>query len=438
MDGRLLKRLRRELEEFVEELMSDLRRRDQRRWAQTYLRGLMLDGDRKSIEPMARRLEEIDGSKRDYEQSLQQLVNQSTWPAELVRNRLQRWVSARSAAQLHQQPGGSAAEIQRFLIVDETGYAKQGKNSVGVSRQYSGTLGKVASCQVAVTLQYASQPAARAQGGEVFCVDTRLFLPEKEWCSDRKRMKGAGVPDDVGYEPKWKMALTMLERAKANGLRGMVLADALYGSVTEFRFSLEKQGWTYSVGVESTLSIIDAAEDLGEVPPWSGKGRPPTRPSRVAAKVAGVSVKRWAMDRAADFRTVNWREGSRGRRGKARKLSGRFAAWRIRPAHRLSDGRRPQGECWLLAEWPEGEDAPTKYFFSNLPAKASLRQLVRAAKGRWWVEQNYREMKEELGLDHFEGRSWVGWHHHMVLVMLAYAFIVAYRRQKRGDMTSPR
>jgi SRSO17 transposase len=234
------------------------------------------------------------------------------------------------------------------------------------------------------------------------------------------------------------MALTMLDRAKANGFSGVVLADALYGSVTAFRGSVEEQGWTYCVGVESTLSIIDAAEDLGKVPSWSGKGRPPTRPSRVAAKVAGMSVKRWAMDHAADFRTVNWREGSKVRKGKAGKLYGRFAAWRVRPAHRLSDGRKPQGECWLLAEWPEGEDAPTKYFFSNLPATASLRQLVRTAKGRWWVEQSYREMKEELGLDHFEGRFWVGWHHHMVLVMLAYAFIVAYRRQKRGDMTSPR
>ncbi len=382
---------------------------------------------------MARRLEEIDGSKQDYEQSLQQLVNQSPWPAGLVRDRLQRWVSASSAAQVRRHLGGSAAAFQRFLILDETGFAKQGKSSVGVSRQYSGTLGKVASCQIAVTLQYATQPAARAKGGEVFCVDMRLFLPEKQWGNDRKRMTRAGVPDDVGYEPKWKMALTMLERAKANGLKGVVLADALYGSVTEFRRSLEKQGWTYCVGVESTLSVIDAAEDLGEVPSWLGKGRPPTRPSRVAAKVAGVSVKPWAVDHAADFRTVNWREGSKVRKGKVRKLSGRFAAWRVRPAHRLSNGRRPQSECWLLAEWPREEDAPTKYFFSNLPAKASLRQLVRTAKGRWWVEQSYREMKQEMGLDHFEGRSWVGWHHHMVLVMLAYAFVVAYRRQKRGD-----
>ena len=435
MDGRSLKRLRGELDEFVEELMSDLPRRDQRRWAQAYLRGLMLDGDRKSIEPMARRLQEIDGSERDYEQSLQQLVNQSPWPAELVRDRLQRWVAARSAAQQPRPSGPSATEAQQFLIVDETGYAKQGKSSVGVSRQYSGTLGKVANCQVAVTVQYASQPAAKAQGGEVICVDTRLFLPEKEWCGDRQRMRGAGVPEGVGYEPKWKMALTMLDRAKANGLRGVVLADALYGSVTEFRRSLESQGWTYCVGVESTLAVIDAAEDLGRVPAWSGNGRPPTRPSRVAAKVAGVSVKQWAMDHVVDFRTVNWREGSRVRKGKACKLSGRFAAWRVRPAHRLSDGRRPQGECWLLAEWPQGEQAPTKYFFSNLPPAASLRRQVRTAKGRWWVEQSYREMKEELGLDHFEGRSWVGWHHHMMLVMLAYAFVVACRREKKGAVS---
>jgi SRSO17 transposase len=216
---------------------------------------------------------------------------------------------------------------------------------VGVSRQYSGTLGKVASCQVVVTLQYASQPAAKAQGGEVFCLDTRLFLPEKEWCSDHKRMKGAGVPDDVGYEPKWKMALTMLDRAKANGFSGVVLADALYGSVTAFRGSVEEQGWTYCVGVESTLAIIDAAEDLGKVPSWSGKGRPPTRPSRVAAKVAGMSVKRWAMDHAADFRTVNWREGSKVRKASCPVASPPGGS--ARPtASVTAANRRANAGCW--------------------------------------------------------------------------------------------
>jgi SRSO17 transposase len=221
----------------------------------------------------------------------------------------------------------------------------------------------------------------------------------------------------------------MLRRARANGLGGVVLADSLFGTVTAFRQGLDEQGWAWCVGVDSTVAVIGAGEDLGAVPPWSGNGRPPTRPARVAAKVAGTAVKQWAVDRAADFRTVTWRAGSKG------QMASRFAAWRVRPAHRLSDGTPPLAACWLLAEWPDGEDAPTKYFFANLPTAASLRTLVRAAKGRWWVEQSYREMKDELGLDHFEGRSWTGWHHHVVLVMLAYAFVVARRRQKGGGGT---
>lgn len=440
MDGRSLGRLKRELDGFAGELLVDLPRRDQRAWATAYLRGLLLDGDRKSVGPMAQRLAAIDheagAGRRDYEQALQQFVGQSTWPADAVRDRLQRWLVARGR---RRRPGdGSDATPTDLLILDDTGFPKQGTASVGVARQYTGTLGKVASCQVAVTLQHARQPAAdTAAGGEVFCVDAQLYLPAKGWCDARRRMDEAGVPPDVGYQPKWRTALDMLARARANGLGGMVLADSLFGTVTAFRRGLDEQGWTWCVGVDSTVAVIGAEEDLGPVPPWSGNGRPPTRPARVAARVAGVSVKRWAVDRAADFRTVNWRDGSRTKNGRPRKLGGRFAAWRVRPAHRLSDGRGPQPECWLLAEWPAGEPAPTKYFLCNLPATASLRGLVRTAKGRWWVEQSYREMKDELGLDHYEGRGWVGWHHHVVLVMLAYAFVVARRRQKGGDATAP-
>jgi len=430
MDGRSLGRLKRELDDFVGDLLSDLPRRDQRAWATTYLRGLLLDGDRKSVGPMAQRLAAIDhevgADRRDYEQALQQFVGQSTWPADAVRDRLQRWLADRG-----RRRRAAGAEL---LILDDTGFPKQGTASVGVARQYTGTLGKVASCQVAVTLQHARQPAAdTAAGGEVFCVDARLYLPETGWCDDRRRMDQAGVPKEVGYQPKWRIALDMLGLARANGLGGTVLADSLFGTVTAFRRGLDEQGWAWCVGVDSTVAVIGAGEDLGEVPPWSGNGRPPTRPARVAAKVAGVSAKRWAAGRASDFRTVNWRDGSRAGKGGPRKLGGRFAAWRVRPAHRLSDGTAPLAACWLLAEWPAGEAAPTKYFFANLPATASLRSLVRAAKGRWWVEQSYREMKDELGLDHYEGRGWVGWHHHAVLVMLAYAFVVARRRQKGGD-----
>jgi len=436
MDGRSLARLKRELEAFVGELLADVPRRDQRAWALAYLRGLLLDGDRKSVGPMAERLAAVDhepaGDRRDYEQALQQFVGQSPWPADAVRDRLQRWLAARG----RRRAGTADAAAADLLILDDTGFPKQGTSSVGVARQYTGTLGKVASCQVAVTLQHARQPGPdTAAGGEVFCVDARLYLPEKGWCDDRRRLDRAGVPKDIGYQPKWRIALDMLRRARANGLGGMVLADSLFGTVTAFRQGLDGQGWAWCVGVDATLSVIGAAEDLGPVPPWSGNGRPPTRPARVAAKVAGASVKRWAVDHATDFRTVNWRAGSRVGNGNARKLSGRFAAWRVRPAHRLSDGTAPLAACWLLAEWPEGEDAPTKYFFSNLPAATPLRRLVRAAKGRWWVEQSYREMKDELGLDHYEGRGWVGWHHHVVLVMLAYAFVVARRRQKGGGVT---
>ena len=438
MDGRSLARLKRELDEFAGELLVDLPRRDQRAWAVAYLRGLLLDGDRKSVGPIAERLAAIDheaaGDRRDYEQALQQFVGQSTWPADAVRDRLQRWLAARD----RRRPGGAGAAPVDLLILDDTGFPKQGTSSVGVARQYTGTLGKVAGCQVAVTLQHARQPAAdTAAGGEVFCVDAQLYLPEKGWCDDRRRMDEAGVPAGVGYQPKWRIGLDMLRRARANGLGGTVLADSLFGTVTAFRQGLDEQGWAWCVGVDSTVAVIGADEDLGEVPPWSGNGRPPTRPARVAAKVAGVSVKRWAVDHAADFCTVNWREGSRVRKGEARKLGGRFAAWRVRPAHRLSDGTAPLAECWLLAKWPAGENAPAKYFFSNLPATTALRRLVRAAKGRWWVEQSYREMKDELGLDHYEGRGWVGWHHHAVLVMLAYAFVVARRRQKGGGATGP-
>jgi SRSO17 transposase len=380
-----------------------------RRWAEVYVRGLLLDGARKSIEPMARRLEAVDGPDRparDYEQALQQLISQSPWDDQALRDRLARRVLAEAGV------GGA-------LLIDDTGFPKQGKNSVGVARQYSGTLGKVGSCQVAVTLQYSTERA-------VFCLDAALYLP-RQWADDPDRLRAAGVPEGVGYRPKWQIALELLERAKAGGLSGPVLADSAYGDVTAFRAALQEQGWAYCVGVSSPLKVVAADHDFGPVPPYRGKGRRPSRSAGVRAGVKSESVKQWAQARPGAFRKVAWREGTRG------KLSGRFAAWRVRPAHRLSAGAEPRAACWLLAEWPEAEAAPTKYFFSNLPAGTSLRRLVGTTKGRWWVEQSYKEMKDELGLDHFEGRSWRGWHHHVALVLVAYAFVVLRRqRRKKG------
>jgi SRSO17 transposase len=405
MDAKQLHRLRADLTAFLDDLMPDrLGNAVRRRWAEVYLRGLLLDGQRKSIEPMADRLRAIDQGARDYEQALQQLVNQSPWEDRPVRDRLARRALAVAGA------GG-------FVIVDDTGFPKQGTRSVGVARQYSGTLGKVANCQVAVTLQYAT-------GHEVFALDAELYLPE-EWGTDRDRRAAAGVPDGIGHRPKWRIALELLGRARGNGLAGVVLADSAYGDATEFRQALDEGRWLYCVGISSTLKVVAADHDFGPVPEYRGRGRPPSRPEKVRAGAEAPSVKGWAQARAGDFRRVTWREGTRG------KLSSRFAAWRVRPAHRLSAGQEPLGACWLLVEWPDGEAEPTKYFFSNLPAGASLVRLVRTAKGRWWVEHSYKELKDELGLDHFEGRGWRGWQHHVTLVLLAYAFLVLRRQQRR-------
>ena len=405
MDTRQLHRLRTDLAAFVADLLPDhLGNVTRCRWAEVYLRGLLLDGHRKSIAPMAERLRTIDGSAQDYEQALQQLINQSPWHDRPVRDSLTRWVLA--------TVGGDGS-----VILDDTGFPKQGTCSVGVARQYSGTLGKVGNCQVAVTLQYAT-----AQ--EVFALDAELYLTE-EWGSDRPRLEAVGVPEDIGYRPKWQIGLTLLERAKGNGLSGTVLADSAYGDTTEFRKALDDAGWRYCVGISSTLKVVAADHDFGRVRPYRGQGRPPSRPANVRAGATAPSVKEWAQARANEFRRVTWREGTKG------KLSSRFAAWRVRPAHRLSAGQEPLAECWLVVEWPEGEAEPTKYFFSNLPADTALRQLVRTAKGRWWVEHSYKELKDELGLDHFEGRGWRGWHHHVTLVLLAYAFVVLRRRHRR-------
>ena len=406
MDAKRLQRLRGELGHYLDAVLPDLGRQGRRSWAELYLRGLLLDGRRKSAGAMAQRLQRIDRTAHDYEQGLQQFLSQSPWDERAVRDQLARHVA--------QTLGGEG-----LLILDDTGFPKQGTHSVGVERQYSGTLGKVGNCQIGVTLQFATKR-------EVVCLDADLYLPEDSWGNNSQRLQAAGVPEGIGYRPKWQMGLTLLARAKAHGFHGVVLTDSAYGDVTEFRQALDAEGWRYCVGIEKTLKVIAADADLGEVPPYPGRGRPPSRPEQVRPGATSASVLEWAQSRAGEFRKVTWREGSKG------KLSSRFAAWRVRPAHKLSAGQEPLAPCWLLVEWPEGEAAPTKYFFSNLPEATSLRQLVRTAKGRWWVEHSYKELKDELGLDHFEGRSWRGWQHHVTLVMLAYAFLVLQRRRGRG------
>src|SRR3954451_7228505 len=410
MNAKRLTKLRSELRSYLDDLMPDrLGHRRRREGAEVEVRALLLDGARQSIQPMARRLEAVDAKEPlpdDYEQALQQLINQSPWNDRELRDRLTQRILGEVGV------GGA-------VILDDTGFPKQGQCSVGVARQYTGTLGKIGSCQVAVTLQYATEHA-------VFCLDAELYLPQ-EWCDDRERCDKAGVPAEIGFRPKWQMALELLRKAKAKGVSGPVLADSAYGDVTEFRENLTRENWAYSVGISNHLKVVAADHDFGKVPPYGGVGRKPSRPEKVRPGTTSESVKQWAMNRAQAFRKVTWREGSKG------KMSSRFAAWRVRPAHRLSAGQEPLAECWLLAEWPGGEATPTRFFFCNFPKEMSLKRLVANTKNRWWVEHSYKEMKDELGLDHFEGRSWVGWHHHVALVLLAYAFVVLRRqRRKKG------
>jgi SRSO17 transposase len=403
MDVRKLAKLRRELTAFLNEVAGTLGNARRRRWCDAYVRGLLLDGHRKSAEPMAARLKTIEQGDGDYEQALQQFLNQSPWDDGAVRDGLQAWVARQFGT-------------DGVVIIDDTGFPKQGTRSVGVARQYTGPLGKVASCQVAVTLQSAT-------GEEVVGLDARLYLP-RAWADGADRMARAGVPAAVTYEPKWQMALAMLRRAAAHGFRGVVPADSLFGSVTEFRERLAADGRAYCVGIDSTLKVIAADADLGPAPPRPRTGRPPTRPAKVRRGATSPSVRQGVVDRATDFRSVAWREGTKGR------MTGRFAARRVRPAHQLSAGKVPLAPCWLLAEWPAGADQPAKSFFSNLPAGTTLKRLVATAKSRWWVEHSYRARKDELGLDHFEGRSRRGWNHHAVLVLLAYAFLQDVRRRR--------
>lgn len=395
---RELRRVRGRLVEFAEEMFAPMQRKDQRRWGEVYLRGLMLDGRRKSIEPMAQRLPDGD------EQCLQQFVNQSPWDWAPVRARL-------------------ARRMQRELepeawIVDDTGFPKFGCHSVGVARQYCGALGKVANCQVGVSVNAATDEASCP-------LDWRLFLPE-EWDDDEERRSRAHVPEGVHHRPKWELALELIDELRSWGLEPpLISADGGFGDITEFRTGLEDRELSYVLQVKgSTSAYAEAVEP--ERPEYRGRGRPPgaryrERPSSLR-ELALAAGKRAAVG-------LSWREGTRGR------MHSRFLALRVRPANRRLRGAAHAADeelpvRWLLAEWPADKDEPVKYWLSNLAPETELRRLVHLAKLRWRIEHDYRELKDALGLDHFEGRSFRGWHHHTTLVSVAHAFLTLERRRR--------
>jgi SRSO17 transposase len=397
-----LRRVRTRLVAFAEDLFESIPRRDQRRWGQRYLRGLLLDGKRKSIQPMATRLARGDPETDAYalEQALQQFVNQSPWDPVPVRQRLAQRMTAAI------QPAA--------WVIDDTGFPKFGRHSVGVAPQYCGALGKVANCQVGVSVHAVTDQASCP-------LDWRLFLPES-WDADAERRRKAHVPDRERHRPKWRLALELLDELAAWDLvPPVVLADAAYGEVGEFRLGLEQRELAYVVQVPGTISAY-AADVAPEAVPYAGRGRPPVpRYRRPRSSLRALVLA--ASEGAAS--TVAWREGADGQ-----LLASRFVALRVRPAGiRLRRATRG-GELpvrWLVAEWPDGEPEPVKYWLANLPADISLERLVGLAKLRWRVEHDYRELKDALGLDHFEGRSFKGWHHHVTLVSVAHAFVTLER-----------
>jgi len=395
LTDRQLARVRGRLEEFAAEMFAPMARKDQRRWGGVYLRGLMLDGKRKSIEPMAARLEDGD------EQCLQQFVNQSPWRWEPVRERLARRMSAEIAPEA--------------WVIDDTGFPKFGRMSVGVARQYCGALGKVGNCQIGVSISAVTAQASCP-------INWRLYLPD-EWDDDPRR-QACRVPDEVRHEPKWKLALQLIDELIGWGITpSPILGDAAYGDITELRLGLEERGLEYVLDVKGATSALDEGA-TPEQPAWSGRGRPPAPRYRGPFSTLADLTKAAGEQAAVE---VCWREGTRG------QMRSRFVALRVRPANVKLRRADPGGELpvrWLLAEWPEGKDAPTDFWLSNLPADTPIEKLVALAKLRWRVEQDYRELKDALGLDHFEGRSWHGWQHHVTLVSVAHGFLTTERLRR--------
>lgn len=387
-----------EFDRWLEPFVGQFGHKAQRRWAPLYLRGLIGPGERKSVEPMARRQ-----CPKDKEQ-LHHFVATSTWDTcdheRVLLDKADALVGGRGA----------------HLIIDDTALVKKGKHSVGVAHQYCGQLGKNANCQTLVSLTLARDEIPVAVG-------LRLYLP-KAWADDPSRRRKCGVPEEIGFRPKWKIALDEIARVVAAGVTFEdVLADAGYGVCVEFRRGLTELGLRWAVGISPDQLVYASSTRLRPLESVASMGRPQTRR-------AATAKPRSARDVIASLGphalwTVIWRHGTKG------SLSAEFIALRIRVAdgEPLVDHRHgPGDEAWLICERRSGGE--TKYHLSNYPADTPLEALVASLKSRWACEQAHQQMKEELGLDHFEGRSWSGLHHHALLTMIAFAFLQHLRKRQ--------
>ena len=402
------------LDAYLGHLCAALGHADRETSLKDYCRGLMLPIARKSIEPLAAHADPLRVCAKH--QSLHHFVAKSGWSDSAMLESVRQWV----------QPA-LMAQTGYYWIVDDTGFPKKGKHSVGVARQYCGQLGKQDNCQVAVSLSLATEVGSVP-------IAYRLYVP-KDWANDPVRLRKAGVPEGIAFATKPQIALEQLRAAVMAGVPpGIVLADAGYGDETAFRDGVTALGLLYAVGIKPATSVW--APGMSPLPPipQSGAGRP-TKLLRREPGHEPISVKALAMELPPEsYQEISWREGTNA------TLSSRFAALRVRPAHldyRLSEAR---AEEWLLIEWPAGDVEPLKYFLSTAPSDATLEQIVFVTKMRWRIERDYQELKQEFGLAHYEGRGWQGFHHHATLCIAAYGFLVAerlkHRRAKKNSAPS--
>jgi len=393
----------RRFERYAKALAPALGHADRVEPFESYCTGLILPGERKSVEPMAARI--APRAVRAKHQSMHHFVSTSPWNAD----RLLRQIAKLVVPDLERR-----ASINAWII-DDTGIPKKGKHSVGVAHQYCGQLGKQANCQVAVTLSIATAAASLP-------IAHRLYLPE-EWATDRERRASVGVPNDVRFKTKPEIALEQIRAAIAQGIpQSTVLADAAYGNNAAFRDGLTALNLTYALAIQSNTCVWRPGEKpLAPRRRTSHLGRPPSALRRTTSHHP-VSVLELAHKLPPNaYRAIAWREGTND------VLLSRFAAVRVRPSH----GHRPQSilpaEEWLVIEWPKSEAKPTKYWLSTLDKNASLKSLVATIMQRWRIERDYQELKSELGLTHYEGRSWLGFHHHAALCVAAYGFLLLER-----------
>jgi len=395
MTPRELKALEHRLNHFLEDLMEAMGRSERKHWARVYIQGLLLDGDRKSIEPIADRIPGADV------QALRQFVGQSPWAVDKVQKHL-----AEKVVDLLSDP--------EAWILDETSFPKAGDHSVGVARQYCGALGKIANCQVAVSLHWSSPERSCPLGW-------RLYMPQ-DWLQDPVRLAEVKVPKGTVYRSKTELGLELIDQMLEWEVPQLpVIADSYYGNDFGFRQELRKRQLSYVVEVEPKTLAWTTDPNIA-LPPPQKTGRPrryPPLESLSTPKDLHVIAQELPE---SSWHSVTWRQGSRG------PMRSRFAKVPIWAAHGWREQAHPQRICeHLLIEWPKEEKQPTKYWlaFFGKESVPGLRRLISLAHCRWRIEQDYRELKEELGLDHYEGRQWLGWHHHVTLVSMAFAFLRA-------------